>query len=99
MTPQQAFYFYRLRDNQITEFCVANARDPKQYVESKAPDGSTQLWESRWEGDLLVFHCPDGHNPGDGLLWFYDRRIQIGQAMPLEELERQALRCRVSTCG
>jgi len=26
----------------------------------------------------------------------YDKTIQIGQAMPREELERQALRCRTS---
>lgn len=92
----QAYYFYRLtNDHFIREFCVANAQDPEQYVDSVAPDGSKQRWAKRWEGDLLVFTPPDGYD-GGAVGWMYDRRLQVGLPMPRAELERQALRCRVS---
>ncbi len=91
-----AWYFYRVRhDHFIFEFCVANARDPNQYVESDAPDGSKQKWRQYHEGDLLVFTAPDGYQGGP-LGWFYDDRLQQGQAMPRSELERRALGNRVS---
>jgi hypothetical protein len=94
--PRQAWYFYRLKDdNLISEFCVANGADPNQYVETPAPDGSLQRWDKREEGELIVFHPPDGYFGGP-VGWMYDKTIQIGQAMPREELERQALRCRTS---
>lgn len=91
-----AYYFYRIRnDNFIREFCVANARDPNQQVESPAPDGTMQRWAKRLEGDLVVFTAPDGYE-GGAVGWSYDRRLQMGVPMPREELERQALRCRKS---
>ena len=95
--PRIAYYFYRLRDDHIvSEFCVANAGDPRQAVETLAPDGTPQRWQQRHEGDLLVFTSPDGYAGDQGILWLYDRRLQLGQPMPREELERQALRMRVS---
>jgi hypothetical protein len=94
--PETAWYFYRLNDcNVFGQFCVANAKDPHQYVETRAPDGTVQRWEKRWVGDLLIFFPPDGYSGGP-IGWAYDRTIQIGKPMPDDELERQALRCRVS---
>ncbi len=90
------FYFYRLRnDNFIKEFCVAGAQDPEQYVDTPAPDGTKQRWIKRMEGDLLVFTPPDGYE-GGAIGWMYNRKLQIGEAMPRAGLERLALRCRVS---
>lgn len=91
-----AFYFYRLRnDNFMKEFCVANAKDPNQYVESRTPDGTLQRWAKRWEGDLLVFTPPDSYDGGP-VGWMYDRRLQLGQMAPRDVLEREALRNRIS---
>lgn len=90
-------YFYRLKDDDlIGEFCVANAADPDQEVETINPDGTMEKWEKRQEGDLLVFRPPSGYSGGP-VCWMYNRNLQIGVAMPREELERQALRCRRST--
>ena len=95
--PKPAFYFYRLRDDDfVEEFCVAGAVDPNQFVETLAQDGTPQRWIKRREGDLLVFHPPDGYQGGQGLLWAYDHRLQTGRPMPREELEKQALRMRLS---
>jgi hypothetical protein len=91
-----AWYFMRTRnDSRITEFCVANARDPHQEVKTKAPDGRMQRWAKRWEGDLLVFTPPDGYVEGP-LQWRYDKRLQIGQEADRKVQEREALRGRVS---
>lgn len=95
--PRVAYYFYRLKDDDIvSEFCVANAADPHQYVSTLALDGTEQLWQRRDEGDLVIFRPPDGYLGSQGLLWAYDRRLQVGEAMPRAELERYALRHRVS---
>lgn len=95
--PRTAFYFYRLRaDDYVSEFCVANHGDPDQYVETLAPDGTTQRWRKREEGDLLVFTPPDGYAGDQGMIWAYDRRLQRGESMPRVMLERLALRMRVS---
>src|SRR4051812_47720375 len=91
------YYFYRLkRDDYVREFCVANARDPHQSVSTFAPDGTVQFWPAHADGDLLVFTPPDGYAGDQGLLWCYDRRFQLGEAMPYEELERRALNERKS---
>jgi hypothetical protein len=59
-----------------------------------------QVWEMREEGDLLVWSAPDGYlalPEGENAVgWLYDRRLQQGEPMPPRELDRQALRCRVS---
>lgn len=95
--PRTAHYFYRLKDDDfVSEFCVANSADPGQYVETLAPDGTAQRWDRRDEGDLAVFRPPDGYSGSQGVLWAYDRRLQRGEAMPRVQLERLALRCRVS---
>lgn len=95
--PRIAWYFYRLKDDDfVSEFCVANSADPDQSVHTLAPDGTKQPWEKRQEGDLTVFRPPDGYQGDQGLLWAYDRRLQLGEAMPRKELERYALRFRVS---
>lgn len=95
--PARCHYFYRLReDDFVNEFCVAGSKDPNQFVETLAPDGTPQRWAKRAEGDLVIFTPPDGYAGSQGLLWSYDRRIQVGEPMPREELERQALRCRKS---
>lgn len=95
--PQQAYYFYLLQDDDfVKEFCVANSGDPHQTVATLAPDGTWQYWKSRAEGDLLVFHPPDGYTGDEGLLWAYDKRLQRGEPMPRAELERRALAMRVS---
>jgi hypothetical protein len=92
-----AFYFYRVRDDLVEEFCVANHEgDPRQYVTTLAPDGTEQRWEKREEGDLLVFHPPDGYVSAQGLLWCYDGRLQRGVAMPRARLEKEMLRMRTS---
>ena len=97
MTPKPCRYFYRLRDDDfVNEFCVANSADPDQFVESLAPDGTPQRWRARADGDLVVFTPPDGYDGNQGLLWAYNRALQVGEPMPREELERQALRCRKS---
>lgn len=94
---RQAFYFYRLRDDDfVNEFCVANSGDPNQYVETLAPDGTPQRWRQRHEVDLVIFTPPDGYDGNQGLLWAYDKRLQVGEPMPREMLERQALRMRKS---
>ena len=95
-TPPTAHYFYRLRnDSRITEFCVAGATDPHQFVESLAPDGTRQRWPSRREGDLLVFSAPDGYTDGP-CGHGYDGSLQRCEPAPREVLEREALRNRVS---
>lgn len=95
--PRPAYYHYRLRqDIVVSAFCVAGASDPDQYVETLAPDGTKQRWAKRSEGDLLVFVPPDGYAGRQPLLWMYDKRLQRGEAMPQELLERYALGCRVS---
>jgi hypothetical protein len=95
--PRIAFYFYRLmRDDFVREFCVANHADPHQTVETLAPDGTHQCWDRREEGDLLIFRPPDGYAGDQGLLWSYDRRLQIGQALPRPALEHEALNGRIS---
>lgn len=95
--PRRAFYFYRLRDDHlVSEFCVANHGDPNQYVETLAPDGTAQRWARREEGDLLVFSPPDGYAGAQGLLWAYDKRLQLGRPMPRPMLERLALNMRKS---
>ena len=92
-----AWYYYRLReDDFVSEFCVANAKDHDQTVETLAPDGSAQLWARRWEGDLLVFHPPDGYAGNQGLVWRYDKRFQRHEPAPREVMEREALRNRVT---
>ncbi len=93
--PNRARYFYRLRDDRLTEFCVENARGP-QSLETISHDGEHRKWHSYWEGDLLVFYPPDGADVSDGVFWAYDKRLQIGEPYPREELERRALRMRVS---
>jgi hypothetical protein len=91
-----ARYFYRLKDDDIiTEFCVAGAVGA-QSVETLMPDGSHRKWDSCWDGDLLVFKPPDGGCVPHGLMWYYDRRLQIGEPMERPELERRALGNRVS---
>jgi hypothetical protein len=89
---RKALYFYRLADDDfVREFCVAGATDPHQTVRTLAPDGSEQRWDRREEGDLLVFRAPDGYAGSQPLLWAYDRRLQLGEAMPRRELESRAL--------
>lgn len=98
--PETAYYFFRIRDNEVVkEFCVANAKDPNQYVESTAPDGSKQRWDKRWDCDLLVFHPPDGYSDFQPLGWVYDKRLQNGEPVPQEEMERLATNMRVSAHG
>ena len=59
-----------------------------------------QVWESREENGLLVFNAPDGYlalpESENGIGWLYDQRLQRGEPMPPGELDRQAMRCRVS---
>lgn len=93
---RRCFYFYRLTNDLVSEFCVANSVDPDQYVETMADDGSMIRWSKRTEGDLVVFRSPDPMLDNRGLFWAYDRRLQIGEPAPRDVLEREALRCRVS---
>lgn len=93
--PSRARYFYRLRDDRITEFCVENARGP-QSVESLSPDGQHRKWQSYWEGDLLVFYSPYHEDSENGIFWAYDKRLQIGEPCDRMDLERLALRMRAS---
>lgn len=97
--PRRAYYFYRLKDDRPVAFCVANACGP-QSVETLKPDGSHQKWESRWVGDLLEFYPPCDteidHVTACGIFWAYDKRLQVGEAMPREELERRAMNMRKS---
>jgi hypothetical protein len=92
-----AYFFYRLTDdNFIGEFCVANYyADMDQRMETKVPDGSIQLWERRIEGDLMVFHAPDGYDGGP-VGWKYDRRKQVGEHLPWKQMHRYALSSRHS---
>ena len=95
--PRIARYFYRLRDcNLITEVCVAGSCDPSQFIATYTADGTLQKWDQRTEGELLVFHAPDGYD-GGGFIWSYNERLQKVEAMPRAELESLALRCRKST--
>lgn len=97
--PKVAYYFYRINpgDDRVAEFCVLNAADPNQYVESHMPDGTVLRWDKRIEGDLLVFKCPAEYDIQRGLGWRYDRRLQVGRILPDEiELRRLAMRGRVS---
>ena len=93
--PNRARYFYRLRDDRLTEFCVENAHGP-QSLETISRDGAHRNWHSYWEGDLLVFYPPDGADVSEGVFWAYDKRLQVGEPCPREELERRALQMRVS---
>jgi len=93
--PARAKYFYRLRDDRITEFCVENAVGPQEIVTLRS-DGNHIRWTSYWEGDLLVFYVPDGVDPSLGIFWSYDKRLQVAVPYPREELERRALNMRVS---
>lgn len=96
-TPPTAWYFYRLKeDDFVQEFCVANAQDPNQFVETFGPDGQMHRWAKRQEGDLLVFRPPDAYHGSQGLGWSYDPKLQRGEPMNREQLERRALRGRVS---
>lgn len=97
--PKRARYFYRLTDDRPVEFCVANACGP-QSVETIRHDGTHLKWESYWEGDLLVFYPPEpveiDHINTFGMGWAYDKRLQVGEPCPREEMERLSLRNRVS---
>lgn len=93
--PSKARYFYRLRDDRLTEFCVQNARGP-QSVETLSPDGNHKKWQSYWEDDLLVFYPPDGADITHGIFWAYDKRLQVGEPCERKDLERLALRMRTS---
>lgn len=96
--PFTCWYFYRLkRDDYVSEFCLAGwAQDPEQYVATLDPNGQWQRWHRRQEGDLLVFRPPDGYRGDQGLGWYYNRQLQVGEAMPRKELEKRALNSRVS---
>lgn len=94
-SPARAKYFYRLRDDRITEFCVENACGP-QSVESLSPDGQHRKWQSYWEGDLLVFYSPYHEDSENGIFWAYDKRLQIGEPCDRRDLEKLAMRMRVS---
>lgn len=94
-SPERARYFYRLKDDRITEFCIENANGP-QSVETLSPDGNHRKWGSYWEGDLLVFYPPDGADIAHGIFWAYDKRLQVGEPCDRKELERLALRMRSS---
>ena len=88
-----AYYFYVLKDDHIVaEFCVANAQDERQSVLTAAPDGTLQVWKKAARGDLLVFYPPDGYTGDRPMQWMYDRRLQIGEPMPRDLLEKYALR-------
>lgn len=94
--PTACYYFYRLRnDNFIYEFCVAGSVDANQRVDSWAKSGEVQHWKKHNEGDLIVFTSPDGYDGGP-VGWCYDRRLQRGEPMPREQLEKESLRNRVS---
>ena len=95
--PREAYWFERLRnDDYIVEVCVANWQgDPDQVIETKAPDGTIQQWEKRFEGDLMVFKAPDGYSGGP-VGWKYDRRKQRGKMMSMETRARESLSNRVS---
>ena len=99
---ETALYFIRLSgsaDNIIREFCVCNARDPEQFVETLAIESEGgeiyQRWEKRWEGDLLVFKAPDGYVAG-AIGWCYDHTRQKGEHADWQTLERELLRNRKS---
>lgn len=95
--PRIARYFYVLRmDDYVSEFCVAGHADPDQTVSTLTKDGTRQHWTRREEGDLLVFRPPDGYSGGQALDWCYDRRLQVGEAMPRGELEKRSLSNRIS---
>jgi hypothetical protein len=102
--PRRASYFYRLNaDDQVAAFCVANADDTPtdefpdgQFVQSRAADGTEVRWAKRVEGDLLVFYPPDPALAFGGIVWAYDRRVQVGRSAPRQLLEKLALDSRVS---
>ncbi len=94
----RARYFCRVKnDDFVAEFCVAGWADPDQQVHSPAPDGTTQVWRRRLEGDLMVFTPPDGYSGGP-VGWLYDPRLQRGSAADRGVLEAELLRNRVSGC-
>ena len=81
------YFFYRIRhDSEMVEVCIANAKGPVR-VESRAPDGTIQKWESRQVEDLLVFYAPDGYtmqNGGPaGIGW--DNRLMDLQPLPEDQ--------------
>jgi hypothetical protein len=97
--PCVARYWYVFGHAEIvSEFCVANAGDPNQTVESMGPDGQWHHWTRRTRGDLMVFTPPaDGsYRPGEPFRWYYDRRLQLGEMADMATMERESLRNRVS---
>ncbi len=82
-----AYYFMRMKeDNLVAELCIAGASDPNQTVSTLAPDGTKQFWDKRWEGDLLVFHPPDGYAGDQPLEWHYNKLFQRGKRATQEVL-------------
>jgi hypothetical protein len=97
----ESFAAYRLHgDNLHYDVCILNPIGP-QSVKSVSLDGNHVEWESRWEGNMLVFDPPDGHDIQHGFFWGYDARLQQGIAMSStvwgrKEIERFAMNYRVS---
>lgn len=96
VAPRTVRYFYRLaHDYRIVAMCFANAGDDAGiFVETEAPDGTLQRWAERAEGDLRVFHAPDGYL-GGGVGFFCRWPVE---PLPLEQLEREAMNGRHSGC-
>lgn len=108
MQRRRAVYFYRLKDdNLVAEFCIGGSGDVPVSVETPIPDGqggfvlnawghrAMQPWPKRWEGDLLVFTPPSGYDGGPVAL-LYDRRLLVVEAADRGEMEKLALRNRIS---
>jgi hypothetical protein len=95
--PRRATYAYRLRGDRLSyEFCLLGAGNEPVSVESIMRDGRHVKWEGRIEGDMQVFHPPDGQDIDDGIFLAYDRRMLRVEAMDRHEIERFAMRYRIA---
>lgn len=99
--PRKALYFQRIvggfgTDGRL-ELCVTNWQgDPDQTVSTLAKDGTSQPWDRREEGDLLVFRPPFDWDRTGLMCWRYDPRRQVTERMDDGQAERMAVNNRVS---
>jgi len=94
--PAVATYAYRLHGDRLHyDVCLLGSRGPVS-VKSVKLDGNHVEWEGHQEGDAMIFEPPDGHDINDGFFVGYDKRIMRLEAMDRAEIERFAMRYRVS---
>src|SRR5262245_13238728 len=91
-------YYWVLRDDHIVEslrLVGALAEDPLLRVFQLDASGNEMPWARRIEGDELVFYPPDPECSRMPMMR-YDDRIQRHEPMERGEMERRAMRGRVS---